>query len=224
MKTAVGYYRISTKRQAEEGISLADQRDAVAYCGANGLVLLEEYSDRGSSGRSENRPELQRMLSDARSRQTPFDCIVVFSRSRLFRNAPVAELTIRDLRKNGVEVVSVTQPSTQDETGDLVRQILGVVDEHASREIAKHVRTTMRANAQAGFWNGAAPPFGYRTYTAEMHGKKAKKLSIDDVEASTIELIFRLAELGTGRSGPMGTKRIAEHLNTAGYRTRAGKF
>ena len=151
--------------------------------------------------------------------------IVVFSRSRLFRNAPVAELTIRDLRKRGVEVVSVTQPLTQNETRDFVRQILGVVDELASRETAKHVRTTMPANAQANFSDGAALPFGYRTYTAKMHGKKAnKKFTIDDVEASTVELIFLPTELGTGRSGPMGTKRIADHLNAAGYRTRAGKF
>ena len=106
-----------------------------------------------------------------------------------------------------------------------MRQLLSVVDEHASRETAKHVRSTMRANAQAGFWNGAAPPFGYRTYVAEMHGKKAnKKLAIDEVEARLVEMIFRLAELGTGRSGPMGTKKIAEHLNAAGYRTRAGKL
>ncbi len=223
---AAGYYRVSTVRQAEEGISLADQRHAVAvFCEKNGLALVEEYCDRGASGTSENRPELQRMLLDAKTKPSPFERIVVFSQSRLFRNAPVAELTIRDLRKNGVEVVSVTQPSSHDESGDLVRQLLNVFDEHSSRETAKHVRTTMRANAEAGFWNGAAPPFGYNTYVAEMHGKKAKKkLAIDDVEARIIELIFRLAELGTGRSGPMGTKKIAEHLNAAGYRTRAGKF
>ena len=89
---AVGYCRVSTMRQAEQGISLADQRNAVrSYCDQNRLALTEEYTDRGASDRSENRPDLQRMLVDARAVPAPFERIVVYARSRLFRNAPVAE-------------------------------------------------------------------------------------------------------------------------------------
>ena len=53
-------------------ISLADQGDAVAaYCETSGFVLCQEYCDRGISGRSENRPELQRMLASAGSQPAP---------------------------------------------------------------------------------------------------------------------------------------------------------
>lgn len=37
-----------------------------------------------------------------------------------------------------------------------------------------------------------------------------------------VEKIFRLAQVGDERSGPMGVKAIASHLNERGYRTRAG--
>src|SRR5215470_16000169 len=35
-------------------------------------------------------------------------------------------------------------------------------------------------------------------------------------------LIFRLARVGDGSSGPMGVKSITKHLNAAGIRTRDG--
>lgn len=221
---AVAYYRVSTARQAKEGISLADQQAAVrAYAGKNGYLLIEEYIDRGVSARDQNRPALQRLLNDAKTHPSPFSAILVYAQSRFGRNAPETELTLRDLRRRGVELVSITQIIAPDEGGDLMRQILAVVDEHASRETAKHVRSTMRANAGAGYWNGSTPPFGYTTYVCETLGKKEKKkLAIDEIEAQLVRKIFHLAQSGYERSGPMGVKAIASHLNDQGYRTRAG--
>ncbi|MFC0192735.1 recombinase family protein [Aureimonas pseudogalii] len=222
---AVAYYRVSTKRQEREGISLADQKVAVeAYATQHGFTLVEAYVD-GKSALTQNRPALQRLLRDAAINPPPFRAIIVYAQSRFGRNAPETELTLRDLRRRGVELYSVTQQIARDEGGDLMRQLLAVVDEHSSRETAKHVRSTMRANASAGYWNGSAPPFGYRTYVCEVVGKKQKKkLAVDEVEAPVVRMIYRLAQIGDNRSGPMGVKNIASHLNAAGYRTRSGKM
>lgn len=169
---AVAYYRVSTRRQATEGISLTDQQAAVrAYAEKNGYILIEEYVDRGESARDQNRPALQRLLADTKAQPSPFTAILVYAQSRFGRNAPETELTLRDLRRRGVELVSITQIIAPDEGGDLMRQILAVVDEHSSRETAKHVRSTMRANASAGYWNGSTPPFGYTTYVCETLGR-----------------------------------------------------
>jgi hypothetical protein len=81
----------------------------------------------------------------------------------------------------------------------------------------------MKENANQGFWNGAAAPFGYRTYVAEQRrAKLKKKLPIDVIEAETVRLIFRLIREGDGTSGPMGGKAAASWLNANNYRTRAG--
>ncbi|MBE7186310.1 MAG: recombinase family protein [Methylobacterium mesophilicum] len=226
MTRAVGYIRVSTRRQANEGVSLDVQQDRIAsFIAEKGWNLGELYIDRGASARDDGRPQFQRMLSDAKACPAPFDAIVVFDRSRFFRNAAQSELTIRDLRRRSIEVFSVTQPNGSDEAGDMVRQLIAVVDEHASRETAKRVRGTMVENARQGFWNGAAPPFGYKTVVAEKRGKKEKKkLAVDDVEASVVDLNFSLAEMGDQRSGAMGVKAIADHLNTKGYRTRRGNL
>ncbi|HDZ74965.1 MAG TPA: recombinase family protein [Aurantimonas coralicida] len=222
----VGYVRVSTKRQANEGVSLDVQRDRIeAFALENGWILSEVYIDRGASARDDSRPEFQRMLLDAMAKPAAFSGIIVYDRSRFYRNAAKAELTIRELRRNGIEIFSVTQPNGNDEAGDMVRQLIAVVDEHSSRETAKRVRGTMIHNAKLGFWNGAAPPYGYKTEIADRRGKKDKKrLAVDEIEAPVVELIFRLAEEGDQRSGPMGVKSIAEYLNTRGYRTRRGNL
>ncbi|MFY0732508.1 recombinase family protein [Aurantimonas sp. NFXS3] len=223
---AVGYVRVSTKRQANEGVSLDVQRERIeAFAETKGWTLCEIYIDRGASARDDGRPEFQRMLLDAKSKPAPFDAIIVHDRSRFYRNAAMAELTIRELRRNAVEIYSVTQPNDSGAVGDVVRQIIAVIDENSSVETATRVRGTMIQNAKLGFWNGSAPPYGYKTEIAERRGKKDKKRhAVDEVEAPIVELIFRLAEEGDQRSGPMGVKLIVQYLNSRGYRTRRGKL
>lgn len=133
------------------------------------------------------------------------------------------ELTIRKLRKHGVEVVSVTQPTGDDPSQELMRQIIGIFDEYTSRENGKNVTRAMRESAKQGFWNGATPPLGYRIVEAERRGSKIKKrLDIDPVEAELVHLIFRLYTDGNGSSGPLGIKETTKWLNEHGYRTRRG--
>jgi hypothetical protein len=133
------------------------------------------------------------------------------------------KVTIRKLRKHGVEVVSVTQPTGDDPSQTLMRQIIGIFDEYTSRENGKNVTRAMRESAKQGFWNGATPPLGYRIVEAERRGAKIKKrLDVDPVDAETVQLIFRLYAEGDGQSGPLGVKKVAEWLNAHGYRTRKG--
>ncbi len=82
-------------------------------------------------------------------------------------------MTIRRLRKCGVEVVSITQPTGDDPSQELMRQIIGVFDEYTSRENGKNVTRAMRESAKQGFWNGARPPLGYRGRAARVEAEEA---------------------------------------------------
>lgn len=171
----------------------------------------------------DRRPVFQRMLEDARSPDRRFDVICVHAFSRFYRNGAEMEMTIRRLRKCGVEVVSVTQPTGDDPTQQLMRQIIGIFDEYTSRENGKNVSRSMRESAKQGFWNGATPPLGYKIVEAETRGSKIKKkLAVDPVDAETVRLMFRLYAEGDGNRGPMGVKDVAKWLNEHGYRTRKG--
>jgi site-specific DNA recombinase len=218
------YLRVSTGRQAAGDVSIPSQRDLTRrYCAAQGWVVIEEFIEPGASATDDRRPIFQRMLDQAASSERRFDVICVHSFSRFYRNGAEMELCIRKLRKHGVEVVSATQPTGDDPSQQLMRQIIGIFDEYTSRENGKNVTRAMRESAKQGFWNGATPPLGYRVVEAERRGSKVKKrLQIDPVEAEVVHLIFRLYLEGDGKSGPLGVKDTTNWLNANGYRTRRG--
>ena len=223
-RRAAVYLRVSTGRQAENDVSLPSQRDLTTrFCEAQGWAVVEEYVEPGASATDDRRPVFQRMLEDAKSPDRRFDVICVHAFSRFYRNGAEMEMTIRRLRKCGVEVVSVTQPTGDDPTQQLMRQIIGIFDEYTSRENGKNVSRSMRESAKQGFWNGATPPLGYKIVEAETRGSKIKKkLAVDPVDAETVRLMFRLYAEGDGVTGPLGVKDVAKWLNGHGYRTRKG--
>ena len=200
------YLRVSTGRQATGEVSLPSQRDLTRrYCEARGWTVTEEFVEPGASATDDRRPVFQRMLEQAREPDRRFDVILVHAFSRFYRNGAEMELTIRSLRKLGVEVVSVTQPTGDDPAQNMMRQIIGIFDEYTSRENGKNVTRAMRESAKQGFWNGSTPPLGYRIVEAERRGAKIKKrLEVDPVEAETVRLIYRLYTEGDGKSGPLG--------------------
>ena len=219
------YLRVSTGRQADNDLSIPDQRrQAKAYCTSRGWEIVADYVEPGVSATDDRRPEFQRMIDAATTKPSAFDVILVHSFSRFFRDQFQLEFYVRRLAKAGVRLVSITQELGDDPMSNMIRQIMALFDEYQSKENAKHTLRAMKENARQGFWNGALPPIGYRIVEAsEQRGHRTKKtLEIDPVQAETVRLIFRLAREGNGSSGPMGVKSIATHLNAIGIRTRDG--
>ncbi|GAA3846307.1 recombinase family protein [[Pseudomonas] carboxydohydrogena] len=218
------YLRVSTGRQATNDVSLPSQRDiTTAHCTANGWLVIDEFVEAGATATDDRRPAFQDMMERACDPSRPYDVVVIYAFNRLYRNGVELELAVRKLRKNGVEVASVTQPTGNDPSQELMRQLIGVFDEHTSREIGKNTKRAMMQSAKQGFWNGATPPLGYKIVEAERRGQKIKKkLDIDPVEAETIRLMFRLYLEGDGNTGPLGVKETTKWLNSHGYRTRRG--
>ena len=81
---AIGYVRVSTTEQAQEGISLEAQQGRIkAWAEANEFELVAIYQDAGlSGGRSDNRPALQQAIKAV----TKDTALVVYSLSRLARS------------------------------------------------------------------------------------------------------------------------------------------
>jgi site-specific DNA recombinase len=219
------YLRVSTGRQADNDLSIPDQRhQAKGYCASRGWETVADYVEPGVSATDDRRPEFQRMIDAATTKPPAFNVILVHSFSRFFRDQFQLEFYVRRLAKNGVRLVSITQELGDDPMSDMIRQIMALFDEYQSKENAKHTLRAMKENARQGFWNGSRPPIGYRIVeAAEQRGHRTKKiLEIDPIQAETVQLIFRLAREGEGTSGPMGVKNITKHLNAAGIRTRDG--
>ena len=81
-----GYVRVSTDRQEE--LSPDSQEKLLReYAKKNNIILLEVFHEIGISGRkADKRPEFQRMISMAKSKDHPIDTILVWKFSRFARN------------------------------------------------------------------------------------------------------------------------------------------
>ncbi len=223
---AVGYVRVSTKRQAEHQVSLVEQEKRIRqWCEQQGLELVRVYVEPGASARGDRRRVFQQMIADATSDPKPFDVVLTYNFSRFFRNDFQFEAYRRQLEEAGVDYQSITQQVASGPAGKLTRGVATLVDAYQSDLNAEATRDAMIGNADAGYWNGSLPPFGYRTYVAERFAKKdKKKLEIDPAEAPVVRLAFDLYLGEAGGQGPMGIIKVTEELNRRGLTHRGKPF
>ena len=97
---AIGYIRVSTEIQANEGVSFDAQKERIeAWAKQNYALLLGVKEDAGLSGsRADNRPGLQSAVSVACSNKCP---LVIYSLSRLARSTRDAINIIETLNLAG---------------------------------------------------------------------------------------------------------------------------
>jgi DNA invertase Pin-like site-specific DNA recombinase len=187
------------------------------WCERNGHAVGAEYVEAGASGMDDRRPEFQRMIGEACRSPKPFDAIIVHSLSRFFRDHYGFVSYERRLTRAGVKLLSITQPTGEEASGEMVPQVISLFDEYQSKENGKHTLRAMKENARQGYFNGSRPPFGYRTEAVEAPGRKGKKrrVVIHEGEAAIVRKVFGLYLRGEN-GHELGDYGIARALNRMG--------
>ena len=100
------------------------------------------------------------MIAEATLEPSLFDAIIVHSRSRFFRDLFECLRYERLLKRAAVRVLSITQQTSDDASGELNSKIISMFDEYQSKENGKH---TLRAMRAAGLlqWFAAAVPLSH---------------------------------------------------------------
>jgi site-specific DNA recombinase len=220
------YARVSTTRQAEKDLSIPDQLNQMrAWCKSKGYAVAMEYVEPGASATDDRRPIFQQMIADATLSPSPYDAIIVHSRSRFFRDLLQFLQYERSLKRAGVRLISITQETNNDPAGEMASKIFSVFDEYQSKENGKHTLRAMKENARQGFFNGSKPPYGYRTVETEAKGRRGskKRLEIDVAEAAIVQRIFELY-LNGYEGIALGAKGITEFLNDRGITLRGQRW
>jgi DNA invertase Pin-like site-specific DNA recombinase len=102
-ETSVAIYaRVSTSNKGQD-VDL-QLRDLRAYAGARGMTISGEYVDNGVSGRKDRRPELDRLMSDARKRK--FDAVMVWRFDRFARSTKHLVLALEEFKHLGIDFIS----------------------------------------------------------------------------------------------------------------------
>lgn len=148
------YTRVSTDKQ-QDGASLGVQLEACRdYCKSRGLVVVEEFKDV-LSGLKVDRPAYREAVALAKSKGV--DKLVVWRLDRLGRDEAEYMTQLRDLRRLGVDVVSVTQPGES----VLLQNMLVVLAGEESRQLSIRITASKRRRSSEGKWGSSTPPFGY---------------------------------------------------------------
>ena len=163
MKSACAYIRVSTDKQ-EELSPDAQKRLLIDFAKKNNMSLLAEniYIDNGISGKkADKRPEFMKMIGMAKSKEHPFDVILVWKFSRFARNQEESIVYKSLLKKNRVDVVSVSEPLIDGPFGTLIERIIEWMDEYYSIRLSGEVLRGMTEKALRGGYQSSLP-LGYR--------------------------------------------------------------
>ena len=206
MQQAIGYIRVSTQGQADEGVSLEAQRSKIeAWCNLNDAELVAVFEDAGISGASMNkRPGLHAALKAT----TKGMALVSYSISRLARSTrdmlDIAEM----LDRRGADLVSLTEKiDTTSAAGRMVFKMLAVLADFERDQIGERTKMAL-AHMKARGEVYSPVPYGY----ADMEGRLVEVKR----ESKIVGDILRMRESGQSLAD------IADTLNTLGIEGKRG--
>jgi len=170
------YCRVSTEDQHCE-MQLQELRE---YCQRRGWTLYGEYVDTGWSGAKRDRPQLNRLMKDAR--QHRFDCVLCWKVDRFGRSVGNFTEMIQQLKNWDIRFMCTTQSI---DTGDdnpgsrLLMQILVAVAEFEREMIRERVKAGMKAAQRRGVHCGRKANVIDRKRVLELHlrGKSIRAIA-----------------------------------------------
>lgn len=204
----VGYIRVSTEKQATEGVSLENQREQIEkYCRYKNLDLVGIIEDAGiSGGVNKARPGFISLLDRIETGEVR--AVVLYSLERLSRDMLTLLALERYLDEYDIELHTVDgQVDTSTPDGFMGFAMKSFLGEMERRQVKYRTKKAMEHKKNQNEVVGSIP-YGYR--------RTGDKLEPYDREQKIISLVVGLYKRGQGLAG------ICRQLSDQGIRTRAG--
>ena len=189
IELVAAYIRVSTTEQKLHGLSLdAQKMKLIAYAKAHGMKIVEWYMDEGVSGRKliKNRPELQRMINDAKKGK--FERIIFIKLDRFFRS--VAEY--HECMKQIAPVIWSTTEEQYDLTTANGRMLVNMkltIAEMEADQTGERIKIVNEYKTATGQPLSGSQPFGWMI--AKDESTSRKKVVKDPDEAPILEELLQ---------------------------------
>jgi len=206
MKRTVIYARYSSNNQREESIE-GQIRVCAEYAKAKGLRVVGEYIDRAVSGRTDNRPDFQRLMRDCNRKM--FDAVIVYATDRFARNKYDSAIYKRQLKKANVELHYATEHIPEGPEGIILESLMEGLAEYYSARLSENIKRGIHESAQKALAVGGSKVLGYKL-------APDKSFEINEKEAEAVRIIFEMFVREKTNS------EICEHLNSRGIKTSRG--
>jgi len=214
IRRAIGYIRVSTDMQANEGLSLSAQQAAIEqYCALHELKLVKVCKDVISGGKDQ-RPGLQDALT---SLERGADVLVVLKFDRLSRSIRhFCELYERYFKDGSKELVAIREAIRLDSAlGRALISILLVFAQMEREATGERTREAIRHIRSSGYHFGKVP-YGKKAIPAPDNPRM--RILVDDEEEQAV-----LAQLKAWAAAGVRISELAARLNAAGVRPPQGE-
>lgn len=161
-----GYIRVSSEEQAQEGLSLLAQEQAIrAYAAHRGLNLVEVIADPAVSGgrplgRSDGGGRLLEGVAKGNAK-----AVVAVKLDRLFRSAQDCLSVVDSFDRKGVALhlldVGGQGLDNSSALGRFFLTVMAAVGEMEKGLIAERTKAALAARKARGQTNGGQPPYGF---------------------------------------------------------------
>lgn len=205
------YMRYSSDNQTIHSIEYQEYH-LEEYCKQHNYIIVRKFIDMELTGKYDNRPQLQEMMSLVKAKQKPeWRTIIVFALSRLHRNLSNSLQYMDIFSDNGFKLISMTEQFDDTPTGRFSKKVTCLVNELSSEQNSTATHAAMMEKASHGSHCGGVPPLGYDV------NPETKALIINDAEAEIVREIFDLYE------NNFSYRKMADTLNSKGYCSKSGK-
>jgi len=205
---AVIYARYSSSGQREESIE-GQIRECREFAQRKGFIVVGEYIDRALSGKTDKRPDFQRMLRD--SERGYFEVLIMWKMDRFARNRYDSAIYKYKLKKNGIQIFYAKETIPEGPEGIILESVMEGYAEYYSENLSQNIKR--------GKYDSALE---LKTLGQKIIGYKRGadgRYAVVDSEAAIVRRIFE--EYADGKSA----KDIYTQLNEEGHRTsRGGPF
>ena len=157
------------------------------YIASHGWDYAGYYADEHISGRTDQRPQFQEMISAAERGE--FDVLVVYSTDRFSRNKYDSINYKQKLKKLGIKIAYAAENIPDGPEGILLESLMEGWAEYYSEELSRKVKRGMHDTATKCKSTGGNRTFGYRT------GPDGK-LVVDEEEAEAVRTMYKMIAEG----------------------------
>ena len=203
------YFRLSQEDERQgESVSIDNQRSMLRkYAEEHGFEIHDEYIDDGVSGTTFDRPDVQRLLDDAKT--GVINTIIVKDLSRFGRNyIEVGQYVDYVFPAFGIRFIAIqdnVDTENRDSNAMEMMPIVNIFNEWHAANTSKKIKAVRRTNALAGVYSAKKATYGY------LKGTDKKRTPVIDEE--TAPIVRRIFEMYASGISPI---KIADILNAEG--------
>ena len=223
VKRSIRYLRVSSKKQMDtdfevdpEGNSIDTQRKVTSAKEREmGLVNVGEYVEPGNSAQTiDKRPVFREMIARI-MKEHDVDYVIIYARSRAFRNYIDAGNTKMALAKLGVKLISAKEDFGDGLMAEAMEAVTDVFNWLQVRMSGEDIKVKMANKARNGGTVGRAK-VGYLNVRKRIEGREVRTIETDPERAPFIVMAFEAFA-----TGKYTIESLQAMLTQAGLRMQA---